>query len=353
MSLNKLTVRQPDDWHVHLRDHHVLHGVVGFTAKVFRRAIVMPNLDPPITSLQAAIDYRERILSSLPDGVRFTPLMTAYLTDDLATNVLEEGYKKGIFTAAKLYPANSTTNSSEGVSDLKAIDTLLETMELLDMPLLVHGEVTEPQVDIFDREEIFIDNHLYPMLLRHPGLRVVLEHITTEQSVQFVESSPFKLAATITPHHLHINRNSMFNGGIRSDFYCLPVAKRERHRLALRKAATSGKDCFFIGTDSAPHLRRDKESSCGCAGIFNAPYALESYAEVFDQEGSLEHFEAFVSKNGPSFYKMPLNESSISLVRRSHVVPSTIDLSNASGALQQLVPFHAGEKLSWQVEHSS
>ncbi len=349
-SAKKITICQPDDWHVHLRDGTLLKGVLRSTAKVFRRAIVMPNLQPPITSIDAAFAYRDRILASLPRELSFTPLMTAYLTDDFSSKVLEKGHSKGIFFAAKLYPANSTTNSASGVSDLRRIDFLLETMERIGLPLLIHGEVTDPDVDIFDREAVFIDRHLTPLLTRFPDLRIVLEHITTEHAVKFVESNGPNLAATITPHHLHINRNAMFLNGLRSDFYCLPVVKREKHRLALRKAATSGKPCFFLGTDSAPHLRSSKENACGCAGIFNAPFAIESYVEVFEQEDSLDSLEAFASKNGSQFYGLPSNKDSITLIKESQTVPKYIEILNDQGQLEHLVPFHAGETLSWRIE---
>tara|TARA_Y100001968_G_C19362545_1_gene720630 strand:- start:113 stop:1186 length:1074 start_codon:yes stop_codon:yes gene_type:complete len=346
---DKMTLRQPDDWHLHLRDGELLDTLVPYTARVFRRAIVMPNLSPPITTIHAATRYRRRILNAVPSGTEFTPLMTAYLTDRLLPNVLEDGFKEGIFIAAKLYPLNVTTNSSYGVSDIRIIDALLETMERIDMPLLIHGEVADQEVDIFDREAVFIEKYLEPLLNRFPNLRVVLEHITTREAVEFVESSKFKLAATITPHHLHINRNAMFLGGLRSDFYCLPVVKRESHRIALRRAATSGKSCFFIGTDSAPHMRSDKESSCACAGIFNAPYAIESYAKVFEEENSLDHLEAFCSQYGPEFYGLPLNTGSISLIRENQVVPNLIRLGGNSPLEEFIAPFHAGETLGWSV----
>ncbi len=349
-SPEKITIRQPDDWHVHLRDGFVLDTVVPMTARVFRRAIVMPNLSPPITSVDNAISYRQRILASLPSGLSFTPLMTVYLQDNLSREVLLRGFSEGVFTAAKLYPVNATTNSAQGVSDIRKIDSLLETMENIGMPLLIHGEVIDSSVDIFDREAVFIDRHLQPLLNRYPNLRVVLEHITTEHAVQFVESNLSTIAATITPHHLHINRNAMFDGGFRSDFYCLPVAKRERHRLALRRAATSGKPCFFLGTDSAPHLRAFKESSCGCAGIFNSPYALESYAEVFDQEGALDRLEAFASEFGPEFYGLPLNSRFLTLVRTPQIVPSKFKLDKGLDSCDYLVPFHAGESLRWSLD---
>ncbi|WP_320664190.1 dihydroorotase [Prochlorococcus sp. MIT 1223] len=344
--IDQITLRQPDDWHLHLRDGALLESVIGYTARVFRRAIVMPNLTPPVTTIEAARNYKKRILNAVPDNLSFTPLMTAYLTDDFSAEVLEKGFDEGVFIAAKLYPANSTTNSSSGVSDIRKIDSLLETMERIDMPLLIHGEDTDPLIDIFDREAVFIDRHLQPIFKRFPKLRVVLEHITTVDAVQFVETSGFRLAATITPHHLHINRNAMFLEGFRSDFFCLPIVKREKHRLALRQAATSGKSCFFLGTDSAPHLRGAKENACACAGIFNSPYAIESYAEVFEEENSLNRLEAFCSEFGPSFYGLPVNTSSIKLVRRSCLVPENLHLGRRSQDLS-IVPFHAGENLNW------
>ena len=349
-SSEKLTILQPDDWHLHLRDGDLLSGVVPYTARVFRRAIVMPNLNPPITTIEAATEYRHRIYQSVPKGLDFTPLMTAYLTDNLQSEVLEYGYSENIFVAAKLYPANATTNSSMGVSDIRNIDSLLETMEKIGMPLLIHGEVVDSDIDIFDREAVFIERHLQPLLKSHPNLKVVLEHITTEQAVEFVRTSEANLAATITPHHLHINRNAMFSGGLRSDFCCLPVAKREKHRLALRRAAISGQKCFFLGTDSAPHSRESKENSCGCAGIFNAPFAMESYAEVFDQENALDRLEAFASINGANFYGFPLNTRRLTLEKRQTLVPELISYLKDKTYSEKLVPFHANEELSWSVQ---
>ena len=337
---DQLTITAPDDWHVHLRDGAMLDQVVGHTARQFRRAIVMPNLRPPVTSVDAAKAYRDRIQAACPEDLSFTPLMTAYLTDDIAPSELEVGFREGVFTAAKLYPANATTNSAAGVTDLLRIDSVLAAMARIGMPLLIHGEVTDSEIDIFDREAVFIERHLAPLRERQPELKVVLEHITTEQAVQFVASATSNLAATITPHHLHINRNAMFAGGLRSDFYCLPVAKRERHRLALRQAATSGDPRFFLGTDSAPYERASKESACGCAGIFNAPHALESYAEVFEQENAMDRLEGFASLHGPAFYNLPANGDSITLQRRDQLVPELVN---------GLVPFHAGEILSWTV----
>ncbi len=358
-SPNRLTLRRPDDWHVHLRDGAMLHAVVPATARVFARAIVMPNLRPPITTVEAAVAYRDRILAAVPEGLDFTPLMTAYLTDDLAPEVLERGHRQGVITAAKLYPANATTNSAAGVTDLERIDPVLEAMEHLGMPLLIHGEVTDPEVDIFDREAVFIERHLIPLRRRHPGLNVVLEHITTEQAVDYVSGSDRRLAATITPHHLHLNRNAMFAGGLRSDFYCLPVVKRETHRRALVRAATSGEPCFFLGTDSAPHPRAGKESACGCAGIFNAVHALESYAAIFEQEECLDRLEPFASEFGPRFYGLPLNEQTVTLERSEQTVPQRLDPpfsapgDEPSLAVDQApLLFHAGETLLWRVVSS-
>ena len=337
---DRLTLIAPDDWHVHLRDGLMLDKVVAHTARMFRRAIVMPNLKPPVTTTAAADAYRERIRSACPDDLDFEPLMTAYLTDSTDPADLEQGFISGVFTAAKLYPANATTNSAAGVTDLQKISEVLSCMQRIGMPLLIHGELTDPTVDVFDREAGFIDDHLRPLLKRFPDLRVVFEHITTEEAVEIVTSTEANLAATITPHHLHINRNAMFAGGLRSDFYCLPVAKRERHRLALRRAATSGDSRFFLGTDSAPHSRESKETSCGCAGIFNAPHALESYAQVFEQEGALDRLEGFASRYGPEFYRLPLNSGRITLERADQLIPELVD---------GLVPFHAGEILPWKL----
>jgi dihydroorotase len=339
-----LTLRRPDDWHVHLRDDAMLQAVVGFTARQFSRAIVMPNLKPPITTVAAARAYRERILTALPPGLAFTPLMTAYLTDASDPDELERGFREGVFAAAKLYPANATTNSAAGVSDIRHIDQVLARLQEIGMPLLVHGEVTDSAVDVFDREAQFIERIARPMLARFPALRMVFEHITTQQAVDFVQASGANVAATITPHHLHINRNAMFAGGLRPHMYCLPVAKREAHRLALRRAATSGDAKFFLGTDSAPHAIRDKESACGCAGIFNAPHAMESYAAVFAEENALDRLEAFASLNGPQFYRLPANDARVTLVAEVQTVPAQLDFG-----ISQVAPFHAGETLCWRL----
>jgi len=334
-----LTIRRPDDWHVHLRDGAMLRAVAGHTARQFARAIVMPNLTPPVTRSADAAAYRQRIMAALPEGADFTPLMTCYLTDSTDADDLAAGFADGVFTAAKLYPAGATTNSASGVTDIGNIRGVLERMQAVGMVLCVHGEVTDPAVDVFDREAVFIERILTPLLRELPALKVVFEHATTEEAVAFVESAGPNVAATITPQHLHINRNAMLVGGIRPHAYCLPVAKREKHRLALRRAVASGSGKFFLGTDSAPHTREAKESSCGCAGIFNAPFALESYLAVFDAEGALDRFEGFASEHGPRFYGLPLNESTVTLGRAAIEVPDEI---------AGVVPFHAGETLGWR-----
>jgi dihydroorotase len=342
--VDSITIRRPDDWHVHLRDGDVLKGVLPFTARQFARAIVMPNLSPPISSVAAGAAYRERIMAALPAGMDFTPLMVAYLVDHIDPAELARGHAEGVFTAAKLYPAHATTGSAHGVTDVAHIRPALERMAKIGMPLLVHGEVTDADVDVFDREAVFIERVLAPLVRDLPELKVVFEHITTAEAVQFVLASGPNLAATITPQHLHINRNAMLVGGIRPHAYCLPVAKRERHRLALRAAATSGSPRFFLGTDTAPHARHLKEAACGCAGIFNAPYALESYVQVFEEEGALGHFEAFASLNGPAFYGLPVNDGTVTLERGAVQVPEEIDAGGTA-----IVPFHAGEMLRWRL----
>lgn len=339
---DRLVIRQPDDWHVHLRDDAMLKFVADYTARQFARAIVMPNLSPPVTTVASGEAYRERIKAAVSPDLHFTPLMTCYLTDDIDATEVERGFASGVFTACKLYPANATTNSSHGVTNVRFIYPVLEVMQRIGMPLLVHGEVTDADIDIFDREAVFIERTLKNVVADFPDLKIVFEHITTADAVAFVEASGPKMAATITPHHLEFNRTAMFKGGIRPHYYCLPVAKREQHRLALRRAATSGSAKFFLGTDSAPHTRDRKEADCGCAGIFNAPYAMESYAKTFEEEGALDHLEAFASKNGPNFYGLPVNETRIILAKKPVDVPN--EMENA------LVPFHAGEKLDWHFD---
>ena len=337
MSITTITIRRPDDWHVHLRDGEMLRMVAPYTARQFARAIVMPNLVPPVTSAAAAAAYRKRIVDAAGPG--FTPLMTCYLTDQASADELARGHAEGVWVAAKLYPAGATTNSASGVTDIRNLHPALERMQAIGMPLLLHGEVTDPDVDIFDREAAFIDRILDPLVDDFPDLKIVLEHITTTEAADFVRDAPATVAATITPHHLHINRNALFAGGLRPHAYCLPVAKREAHRLAVRKAATSGSPKYFLGTDSAPHSRDAKESSCGCAGIFNAPYALESYATVFEEEGALDHLEGFASEHGPRFYGLEPNAGTVTLERTELDVPDDVD---------GLVPFHAGQRLGWR-----
>lgn len=343
-SMNEITIRRPDDWHLHFRDDAMMRFVVPYTARQFARAIVMPNLTPPVTSAAMAKAYRERIVAAVPEGIDFMPLMTCYLTDNTDADDLAQGFADGVFTAAKLYPAGATTNSDSGVTDVAKIMGVLERMAEIGMPLCVHGEVTSADIDVFDREAVFIDRVLGPLVERLPALRIIFEHITTFEAVQFVDGAGESIGATITPQHLHINRNAMLVGGIRPHAYCLPVAKREAHRLALRKAATSGSAKYFLGTDSAPHTREAKESACGCAGIFNAPFALESYLTVFDEEGALDKFEGFASENGPQFYRLPLNQGTVTLRRAEVLVPDSVDASGSP-----VVPFHAGETLRWTL----
>jgi dihydroorotase len=318
--------------------------VLPYTARQFARAIVMPNLVPPATTIAAALAYRQRIMAALPPGSDFTPLMTAYLTDGTNPDEIHRGHREGAFTAVKLYPAHATTNSAHGVTDLGRVMPVLERMAEIGMPLLVHGEATDPAVDVFDREAVFIDKMLDPLRARLPELRIVLEHITTEEAVRYVEEGGPNLAATITAHHLIINRNAIFQGGIRPHLYCLPIAKREKHRLALRRAATSGNPKFFLGTDTAPHAIPTKETACGCAGIFTAASALELYAEVFEEEGALDRFEAFASLNGPVFYRLPVNETRVTLRREACTVPSHIGEGDLA-----IMPFRAGETLRWRL----
>jgi dihydroorotase len=333
-----LTIRRPDDWHVHLRDGEMLAKVAPHTARQFARAIVMPNLLPPVTSVEAAGAYRDRIIAAAGEG--FTPLMTCYLTDNVDPEELARGYADETWVAAKLYPAGATTNSASGVTEIRNIYPALERMQQIGMVFCIHGEVTDPEVDVFDREAVFVDRILSPLVRDFPKLKMVLEHITTKHAAEFVADAPANVAATITPQHLHLNRNALFNGGLRPHAYCLPVVKKEEHRLAVRRAAVSGSPKFFLGTDTAPHAREAKESACGCAGIFNAPYALESYVQVFEEEDALDRFEAFASENGPRFYGLQPNEGTVTLEREGVEVPD---------AMVGLVPFHAGETLRWKL----
>ena len=322
----------------------MLRTIVPFTARQFGRAIVMPNLVPPVTTRAEAAAYRDRILAAVPAGMDFTPLMTCYLTDNTDPDEVEAGHREGVFTAVKLYPANATTNSNYGVTSWDTIRPVLARLEKIGMPLLIHGEEADPAIDIFDREAMFIDHVLSWMVKDYPALKTVLEHITTEEGVAFVREGGANIGATITPHHLMINRNALLAGGIRPHMYCLPVAKRERHRLALRRAATGGDAAFFLGTDSAPHPVSAKETDCGCAGIFNAPNAMELYAQVFDEEGALDKLEKFSSLNGPAFYGLPPNDATMTLERKPFDVPSAVKVD---GLDETLRPFLAGESLSW------
>ena len=333
-----ITIRRPDDWHVHLRDGEMLARVAPFTARQFARAIIMPNLVPPVTSVAQAAAYRDRIIAVAGPG--FTPLMTAYLTNESDPDALARGHAEGVWVAAKLYPAGATTNSASGVTDIANIRPALARMEAIGMPLLVHGEVTDPAVDVFDREAVFIDRVLTELVRDFPALKIVFEHITTRDAAQFVADAPATVAATITPQHILLNRNALFDGGLQPHVYCLPVVKREAHRLAVRAAATSGSAKFFLGTDSAPHEVAAKETTCGCAGIFNAPYALEAYLKAFDEDKALDRFEAFASLNGPAFYGLAPNEERVTLERGEIVVEKRV---------ADLVPFLSGERLGWRL----
>jgi dihydroorotase len=344
--MDQITLRKPDDWHLHLRDGEMLAAIAPLTAKQFGRAIIMPNLVLPVTGVEQALAYRERILAAIPRGNNFTPLMTSYLTDGTNAKELERGYKEGVINAVKMYPAGATTNSDSGITDLTNVRNVFEHMQKIGMPLLVHGEVTDRAVDIFDREAVFIYRVMIPLRKDFPELKVVFEHITTKQAVDYVLSSKSHTGATITPHHLMINRNAIFQGGIRPHMYCLPIAKREEHRLELRKAATSGDARFFLGTDSAPHTEHAKESGCGCAGVFVATTAVELYTQVFDEEGALENLEAFASLNGANFYGLALNEETITLKRSKQKVPEYIETCSGD----RIVNFKGGEVLPWSID---
>ena len=339
-----ITIRRPDDWHVHLRDGAMLAACAVHTARQFARAIIMPNLVPPVTKVAEAVAYRDRIRAAVPADLRFEPLMTCYLTDGADPAELLRGKQEGVWVAAKLYPAHATTNSAHGVTSMDRVAKGLEAMERAGMPLLVHGEVTDPEVDIFDREAVFLDKILAPLLKRHQGLKVVLEHITTADGVAFVEANPGRMGGTITPHHLSYNRNAIFKGGIRPHFYCLPIAKREEHRVALRRAATSGDPAFFLGTDTAPHTADTKECACGCAGIFNAPVAMQVYAQVFAEEGALGKLEAFASLNGPRFYGLPVNEERVTLRAQTLDAPESVDVP---GMEKTIVVFRPDTPVGW------
>jgi len=340
-----ITIRQPDDWHVHFRDGAMLQSAVPFTARQFRRAIVMPNLVPPVTTVDAARAYRDRISVAVPDGIDFEPLMTAYLTDTIDAGELARGAEEGVFSAVKLYPAGATTNSDSGVTDLKKVTGALECMQAVGLPLLLHGEVTDPEIDIFDREARFIEQKLIGLRADFPELKVVLEHATTKDAVDYVLSQDGHMGCTITAHHLVINRTDIFKGGIRPHLYCLPIAKREVHRQALRAAATSGDKRFFLGTDTAPHPVHEKESDCGCAGIFSAPTAMQVYTQVFDEEGALDKLEAFASINGPDFYGLAVNEGTVTLVRDVVAVPERVETAES----EIVMVFRPDAGLNWRI----
>jgi dihydroorotase len=342
--MNRLTLAKPDDWHVHLRDGAALASVVADTARCFGRAIVMPNLKPAVRTTQQALHYRERILGALPEDAGFEPLMTLYLTDDTPPEEIARAKLSGRVFGVKLYPAGATTNSAEGVTRLSRCFHTLEKMQEVGMPLLVHGESTDPEIDVFDREKAFLEEVLGPALERFADLKVVLEHITTRDAAQFVEVMGPNVAATITAHHLLMSRNALFVGGIRPHHYCLPVLKREEHREALVEAATSGNPKFFLGTDSAPHARDTKEATCGCAGIYTAHAAIEFYATAFEEAGALNRLEAFASLNGPAFYGLPANQETITLVRQEWRVPDEIPYGSGT-----LVPLRAGETIPWKL----
>ena len=341
--MHTLTLTRPDDWHLHLRDGEALKAVLPHTARQFARAIVMPNLKPPVTTVALAAAYRERILAALPVGASFEPLMTLYLTDNTPAEEIRAAVSAGFVKAVKLYPAGATTNSDAGVTDLARCDAALAEMARLGLPLLVHGEVTDPAIDLFDREAVFIEQVLSPLLRRHPDLRVVMEHITTKDAVALVAAAGDNVAATITAHHLLYNRNAIFQGGVRPHWYCLPVLKRESHREALVQAAISGSPKFFLGTDSAPHARGAKEAACGCAGCYTANAAMELYAEVFEAAGALDRLEGFASFFGPDFYRLPRNSGTITLEKRPQVLPEAYGYV----AGDTLVPLRAGETLAW------
>ena len=341
----KITITRPDDWHLHLRDGEALATVLPHSARQFARAIIMPNLRPPVMTVAAAAEYRQRILGALPEGARFEPLMTLYLTDNTPVDEIRRAAGSGFVKAVKLYPAGATTNSDAGVTDLVKCDAVLAEMEKLGLPLLVHGEVTDPAIDIFDRENIFIETVMQPLLVRRPGLRVVFEHITTKDAVEFVAAASDNIAATITAHHLLYNRNAIFTGGVRPHYYCLPVLKREIHRAALVHAASSGNRKFFLGTDSAPHAKGAKEAACGCAGCYTAHVALELYAEAFEAAGVLDQLEAFASFNGPGFYRLPRNSGTVTLEKLSWQTPEAFPYVGGD----TLLPLRAGEMLTWKL----
>ena len=343
--LQSLTITRPDDWHLHLRDGAALASVLPHTAAQFARAIVMPNLKPPVTTTEQAAAYRQRILAALPAGLKFEPLMTLYLTNNTPPDEIRRAKDSGIVHAVKLYPAGATTNSDAGVTDLKKCYKTLEVMQEVGLPFLVHGEVTDPDIDLFDREAVFIERVMQPLRKDMPELKVVFEHITTSDAAAYVAEASGPIAATITAHHLLYNRNEIFKGGIRPHYYCLPVLKRETHRLALLKAATSDSNRFFLGTDSAPHAKGAKEQACGCAGCYTALHAMELYAQAFDAAGALDKLEAFASFNGPDLYNLPRNSDKVQLIREDWIMPEELPFAEAS-----IVPLNSGETLHWKLQ---
>lgn len=347
MTASTLTLTRPDDWHLHLRDGDLMRSVVGATARVFGRAVVMPNLQPPVTTVEAAAAYRERIAAALPKGSRFAPLLTLYLTDHTSAQEITRARRSGFIVGAKYYPAGATTHSDSGVTDIARAYPALETMQREGLPLLVHGEVTDPDVDIFDRESVFVDRVLSQVVRDFPSLRVVLEHVTTTEAVDFVLAAPAHIGATITPQHLLWSRNALLAGGIRPHLYCMPVLKREKHRRALLRAATGGNPKFFLGTDSAPHAQHTKETASGCAGCYSAHAALELYAEAFDAAGALDRLEAFASFHGADFYGLPRHRELVTLAREEWTVPATYAFGG-----EQVVPLRAGETVRWRVVES-
>lgn len=346
-SVNTIEITRPDDWHLHIRDGEVLADLLKHTASQFERAIIMPNLKPPVTTAEMAAAYKKRILAALPVGSSFTPLMVLYLTDNTSADEVKKAHQEGV-VGFKLYPAGATTNSDAGVTDIKKCTKALEAMEACGMPLLLHGEVTHADVDVFDREAVFIDQVLEPLRQRHPGLKIIFEHITTKQAAQYVESADAQrfgaIAATITPQHLLYNRNAIFSGGIRPHYYCLPILKREEHRQELVRVATSGNSRFFLGTDSAPHVKGTKENACGCAGCYTAWHAMPLYAEVFDQANALDRLEAFASHFGPDFYNLPRNTGKLILKRQAQQIPNEFSIGAST-----VVPLRAGESLAWTI----
>ncbi|HSC96277.1 MAG TPA: dihydroorotase [Burkholderiales bacterium] len=342
--MRKITITRPDDWHLHLRDGAQLRAVLPDTARRFARAIVMPNLRPPVTTVAAAAAYRDRILAALPAGARFEPLMTLYLTDETPAREIAAARASGMVHAVKYYPAGATTHSDAGVTDIARCGRALETMEKHGLPLLVHGEVTDPEVDVFDRERVFVERVLSPLIARHAGLKVVLEHVTTREAVEFVGAAPRRVAATITAHHLLLSRNALFAGGVRPHHYCLPVLKREAHRQALVRSATGGDPKFFLGTDSAPHARHTKENDCGCAGIYTAHAGIELYAEAFAAAGALDRLEGFASRHGAQFYGFPVNVDTITLAEEPWPVAADLPFGD-----DRLVPLRAGQQVKWKL----